>query len=101
MDARSELRVPSSQKGVLTNKQIWSPCLIQNISSKGFMILCDYKSAVGDLPPNIGEILNLKWLSYDDHVVYCRIQVRHITDGYFGALVMEKSESEKAEWWLC
>ena len=90
IDARSEARVPSSQKGVLRNKDIWSRCLIQDVSSKGFMILCDYKSAVGDMPPNIGEFLNLNWFAGDDEIVYCRIQVRHITDGYFGALVIDR-----------
>lgn len=90
IDVRSEVRVPSSQKGVLRNKDIWSRCLIQDVSSKGFMILCDYKSAVGDMPPKIGEFLNLNWFACDDEVVYCRIQVRHITDGYFGALVIDR-----------
>ena len=100
IDVRSEARVPSSQKGVLRNKDIWSRCLIQDVSSKGFMILCDYKSAVGHLPPKLGEILNLKWSAHDDEVEYCRIEVRHITDGYFGALVLEKSELANEEWWL-
>ena len=100
IDIRSEPRLADSKKGVLSNKEVWSPCLIQNISSKGFMILCDYKSAVGDLPPNVGEVLNLKWFSHDDEVAYCRIEVRHITDGYFGAIVLEKSELGNEEWWL-
>lgn len=100
IDIRSEPRLADSKKGVLSNKEVWSPCLIQNISSKGFMILCDYKSAVGDLPPNVGEVLNLKWFSHDDEVAYCQIEVRHITDGYFGAIVLEKSELANAEWWL-
>ena len=100
IDVRSEPRLADSKKGVLSNKEVWSPCLIQNISSKGFMILCDYKSAVGDLPPNVGEVLNLKWFSHDDEVAYCRIEVRHITDGYFGAIVLEKSELANEEWWL-
>ena len=99
-DVRSEPRLADSKKGVLSNKEVWSPCLIQNISGNGFMILCDYKSAVGDLPPKLGEVLNLKWSAHDDEVEYCRIEVRHITDGYFGALVLEKSELANEEWWL-
>ena len=37
-DVRSEPRLADSKKGVLSNKEVWSPCLIQNISSNGFII---------------------------------------------------------------
>jgi len=84
---RTEVRVAMSHSGSLSSPATWVPCLIQDISSNGFQIICDEKRAAGDAPATVatvGETFELKWFPYPDKVLQCRIEIRHITDKCIG-----------------
>lgn len=81
-----------SHIGSLSSPATWVPCLIQDISSNGFQIICDEKRATGDAPTTVGETFELKWFPYPDKVLQCRIEIRHITDQCIGAKTVEISD---------
>jgi len=81
-DLRAELRVAITHRGLLSVPGSWIPCLIQDLSSKGFLILCNKQFP-------IGEILELKCELYPDKVLQCKIEVRHLTDMCLGTKIIE------------
>lgn len=89
---RAEVRVAMSHIGSLSSPATWVPCLIQDISSNGFQIICDEKRATGDAPTTVGETFELKWFPYPDKVLQCRIEIRHITDQCIGTRTVEISD---------
>ena len=84
-ERRAEARVPITRRGTLGAQSARFPCLIQNFSSKGFLIMCIEK-----VP--IGEILELKSELSPQRFLQCKVEVRHVTDDCLGTKVMEMSE---------
>lgn len=58
------------------------PCLIQEFSSKGFLIMSNVKAQLGDK-------LELKCELYPERFLQCKVEVRHITDMCVGTKIVE------------
>jgi hypothetical protein len=91
---RAELRVAISKKGTLVGPGAWIPCLIQDISSNGFLIICDRNRTIGEIPEVVGEILELKCELYPEKFLQCKVEVRHITDMCLGTKIVEIGDAE-------
>ncbi len=63
----------------------WHPCLIEDFSTKGFLIVCTLKVRVDD-------ILELKCDLYPERLLQCQIEVRHIKDDCIGTKIVEVSD---------
>lgn len=85
-DLRAETRVPITRRGTLGVPGAWFPCLIQDFSSAGFLIMCTGKVRVGD-------ILELKCELYPQRVLHCKVEVRHINDDCLGTKIVEVSDA--------
>ena len=81
-DLRAELRIPITHRGALAVPDAWVPCLIENVSSVGFLIMCSKKFTVG-------EVLELKCALYPERFLQCKVEVRHITDMCVGTKIVE------------
>jgi hypothetical protein len=81
-DLRAELRVPITHRGALAVQGAWVPCLIQNFSSKGFLIMCNKKFSVG-------QVLELKCELYPGRFLQCKVEVRNITEMCIGTMIVE------------
>jgi hypothetical protein len=88
-ELRSEPRVAVSYSGTLTRGGVSTPCIVQNMCSRGFLI-----RHATDLP--VGQSLHLKCDLYPARSVECTVQVRHINALYLGARVLEMSDSDRA-----
>src|SRR5215217_6187745 len=81
-DLRSEPRIPKGRKGTLTASGTAAPCVIQDFSTHGFLIMCTKPFAVG-------EVLELKSELYPDKFLTCRIEVRHVSESCLGTRIVE------------
>ena len=82
---RAEARIAKGRKGTLTLGGAPVPCLIQDFSTKGFLIMCSKPFAAG-------EVLELKSELYPGIVLTCKIEVRHVTDMCLGTRIVEISD---------
>ena len=87
-ELRSEPRVAVSYGGTLTRDGVSTPCVVQNMCSRGFLIR---HSAL--LP--VGQALRLKCDLYPERSVECTVQVRHINAELLGARVIEMSDGDR------
>ena len=62
------------------------PCLVQNLSSGGFLIMCTKEVSVG-------QILELKCELYPDRFLQCKVEVRHVHEEFVGAKIVEVNEA--------
>ncbi|HYC45228.1 MAG TPA: PilZ domain-containing protein [Burkholderiales bacterium] len=79
---RIEPRVAQGRRGTLSASGTSTPCVIQDISTKGFLIMCTKPFAVGD-------VLELKSELYPGKFVTCSIEVRHVTDTCMGTRILD------------
>lgn len=86
LELRAEVRVPITHRGTLISPSMPIPCLIQEFSTKGFLIMCTSKFQVGD-------ILELKCELYPERFLQCKIEVRHINDDCLGTKIVEASDA--------
>jgi PilZ domain len=84
-ELRAELRFPITQRGTLGGPGVSFPCLIQDFSSNGFLIMCTAMVQVGD-------ILELKCELYPNRILDCKIEVRHINNDLLGTKIVEMSK---------
>ena len=87
-ELRSEPRVPVSYSGTLTRDGVSTPCIVQNMCSRGFLIRHST-----ELP--LGQSLHLRCNLYPARSVECTVQVRHINSLYLGARVLEMSDEDR------
>ena len=76
-DPRAELRIPITHRGAVAVLGAWVSCLIENVSSTGFLIVCNKKFSVG-------EVLELRCAIYSETFLQCKVEIRHITDMCMG-----------------
>ena len=84
-ELRAELRVPITHRGTLGAPSPPFPCLIQDFSSQGFLIMCAAKAQIGD-------ILELKCELYPGRFLQCQIEVRHVNDDCIGTKIVDVSD---------
>jgi hypothetical protein len=88
-DLRTERRLQAGRRATLTLQGTTSACLIQDVSTKGFLIMASKEFAVGDL-------VDLKCELNPGKVLECKIEVRHRTsDGCLGTQIVEINEPAK------
>lgn len=86
-DLRKESRLALARRATLTFAGKSSPCLIQDFSAKGFLIMSTKQFSVGN-------ILELNLELYPGQLLACKIEVRHNTDNCLGTMIVEMSESQ-------
>jgi PilZ domain len=85
-ELRAEMRVPITHRGTLGTPGDWHPCLIEDFSTKGFLVMCIVKVQVAD-------ILELKCELYPGRFLQCKVEVRHIKDDCIGTKIVEVSKA--------
>ncbi|HSF20990.1 MAG TPA: PilZ domain-containing protein [Burkholderiales bacterium] len=90
-ELRAEARIPVKEKaslrgGVLvaaaTAEDGWFPCVVQDMSDTGFLILCSKEVSVG-------QILEFRCQLFPEKTLNCKIQVRHVSSNGMGTKVVE------------
>lgn len=85
-ELRAEVRVPITHRGLLGAPTASHPCLIQDFSSKGLLIMSSVKARPGDR-------LELKCELYPERFLQCKVEVRHIHDDCLGTKIVEVSDA--------
>jgi hypothetical protein len=88
IELRAEPRIPVSFKGTLRAGDKSSPCVVQNMCSRGFLI-----KAEDSLP--VGHLVHLRCELYPERCIECTVQVRHVNRQCLGAKVIQISEAER------
>jgi hypothetical protein len=88
IELRTEPRVPVSFPGTLSIDGRSTPCLIQNMCTRGFLIKAD-----AALP--VGHCVHLRCELYPHQSIECKVQVRHVNHQCLGAKVVEIGDDEK------
>lgn len=86
-DLRAEARIPVKEKGSLSEGSVnmgdaWFPCVVQDMSDSGFLILCSK-----DL--SVGQVLEFRCQLFPEKTLNCKIEVRHISPAGMGTKVTE------------
>jgi hypothetical protein len=85
-ELRKEPRIPRGRKGTLIIAGMSVSCVVQDLSTKGFLIMCTR-------PFPVGTELELKSELYPERFMTCKIRVRHVSDMCLGTEIVEMSES--------
>ncbi len=81
-ELRAEARISVRTRGSLNAGADWFPCLIQEMSGKGLLLVCSRELSVG-------QVLDFRCELFPDKRIDCKIEVRHLTDGGAGAKIIE------------
>jgi hypothetical protein len=81
-DLRAEARISVSQRAALSSGDSWFPCIIQDMSDNGFLIMCNQALAVG-------QVLDFRCELFPGKQLYCKIEIRHISDAGVGTKITE------------
>ena len=90
-ELRAEARISVKEKASLrggtlvaaaTAEDGWFPCVVQDISDTGFLILSSKEVAVG-------QILEFRCQLFPEKTLNCKIQVRHVSPNGMGTKVVE------------
>jgi hypothetical protein len=81
-DLRAEARIPVRQRGTLNAGETWFPCLIQDMSENGFLIMCSRELTVG-------QVLEFRCELFPAKLLECKIEVRHVGDTGLGTKIVE------------
>jgi hypothetical protein len=84
-EMRSEPRLPERRRGTLTVGGVASPCLLQDFSTKGFLVMSTRVFSVGD-------IFELSTELYPGQVLKCKVEVRRVDDDCYGTMIVDISE---------
>ena len=84
-ELRAELRVAVTRRGALTAGDERFPCVVQDMSDNGFLIMCTR-------PLIVGQVLHFKCELFPDKVLECMIEVVHIGDAEVGTKIVEIDE---------
>ena len=84
---RAEARIPVKEKGSLSAGSVsigdaWFPCVVQDMSDSGFLILCNKELSVG-------QVLEFRCEFFPEKTLNCRIQIRHINASGMGTKITE------------
>ena len=81
-EQRAEPRVSISRRGTLKSNEIWFPCLVQEMSKKGFFL-------VSNRAYTVGQSLDLRCALYPEKHLQCKVEVRHVNEMGVGAQIVE------------
>jgi len=86
-ELRAEARIPVREKGLLSAGSVntgnaWFPCVVQDMSDSGFLILCSKELSVG-------QVLDFRCELFPEKTLNCKIQIKHINGSGMGTKVVE------------
>ena len=81
-ELRGEARISVRQRGTLKAEIDWFPCLIQDMSGSGFLVLCSREVVVG-------QVLDFRCELFPGKRLECKIEVRHVSDAGVGTRIVE------------
>jgi hypothetical protein len=90
-ELRAEARISVKEKASLRDGGLvaaataddgWFPCVVQDMSDTGFLILCSKEVPVG-------QILEFRCQLFPEKTLNCKIQVRHVSPSGMGTKVVE------------
>jgi hypothetical protein len=93
-ELRAEARIAVKEKGSLKKGASagapgagddWFPCMVQDMSDSGFLIMCSQELKVG-------QVLEFRCVLFPEKTLNCRIEVRHISAKGVGTKVVEIGE---------
>jgi hypothetical protein len=84
-DMRSEPRIPVRHRGTLKSGDESFPCLIENMSQNGVLIMSSREFPVG-------EVLEFRCELFPGKVLECKVEVRHVSDQTLGLKIVEIDE---------
>jgi hypothetical protein len=82
---RNEARLSQTRRGTLTVEGASSPCLIQDFSTKGFLLMSTRHFSIGD-------VVELSTELYPGQVLKCKVQVRRVDEDCYGTMIVDISE---------
>src|SRR5262245_51759176 len=83
--AERDPRVPGFRRGLLEYDDCSSACLIENVSTRGFLLECLDEFVVG-------QKLQLTSTFGPGETMQCQIEVRHVDGSSVGAVIMKIDE---------
>lgn len=81
-ELRAEARISVRERGSLNSGDAWFPCMIQDMSDSGFLILCSKELSVG-------QVLDFRCELFPEKTLNCKIEIRHINASGMGTKIME------------
>jgi hypothetical protein len=81
-DLRAEARMEVRRRGNLSAGEDWFPCLVQDMTSIGFLLMCSR-----DL--KIGQVLDFKCELFPHKLLTCKLEVVHVTEGSVGTKIVD------------
>jgi len=85
-ELRSESRISVTRRGTLSAGGERFPCILEDMSDSGCLLMCTRHLAVG-------QILDFKCELYPDQILECKLQVMHVFDGAVGTRIIEIDEA--------
>jgi hypothetical protein len=86
-DLRTDERLPVSHRGTLNSGDAWFPCLIENMSERGLLVLSNRAFPVG-------QVLEFRCEFHPGKLFNCKLEVRHVDDTVVGTKVIEIDKRE-------
>ena len=84
-ELRAEGRIPVSLRGKLNSGEDWFPCMVVDMSNRGFLILCSKQLA-------IGQVLHFRCELFPGKILDCKIEIRHFSEEGVGTKITEIDE---------
>lgn len=81
-ELRAGARLRIKERASLNSGDAWFPCVVQDMSDSGFLILCGKELAVG-------QLLDFRCALFPEKTLNCRIEVRHVGPSGIGTKVTE------------
>ncbi len=81
-ELRAELRIAVTKRGALSAGGERFPCVIQDMSDNGFLIMCTR-------PLIVGQTLQLRCELFPEQVLECMIEVVHMSEDGIGTKIVE------------
>ena len=85
-ELRAELRAAVARKGALSAGEGSFPCVVQDMSDSGLLIMCAR-------PLIVGQTLQFRCELFPDQALECLIEVVHVGENGVGAKIVEIDEA--------
>ena len=84
-ELRAEARIAVTQRGQLNAGETWFPCVVLDMSNRGFQMLCARSI-------DVGQVLDFRCELLPQKVLDCKLEVRHLHDDALGTRIVEIDE---------
>jgi hypothetical protein len=80
-DLRAGARIAIKERASLKSGDDWFPCMVQDMSDGGFLILCSRELTVG-------QVLDFRFELFPEKSLNCKVEVRHVSPSGMGTKVV-------------